>query len=273
MSKKLILLDLDGTALNDEKKLTDGNREAIVAALAGGHRIVVTTGRPLISALTQAKRLGLDGPGSFIVAYNGGVIYDAEKEEIIYQSRISLETVREVFAEAAQRGVHIQTYRNETVLTDPENDDDELRYYCRMIEMQYEIIPDIRELAEEPAKMHSSMLKNAERLIPFRDWINENYTGELDSFLSSPMFLEIVPKGVNKGLAVRKMSEILSWPVEDMIAVGDQANDIPMIREAGIGAAMINGIDAIKAEADYITEADNNHDGVAEVIRKFVPGC
>lgn len=269
MGKKLILLDLDGTALNDEKQLTDGNREAINEAILAGHRVVVTTGRPLKSALTQAKRYGLAGPGSFVVAYNGGIIYDAEQEKVIYQSRISLQTVREVFAQAARMGVHIQTYRNEKVLVDPANDDDELRYYCRTIEMEHEIIPDIALLAEEPSKMHSSMLKNAEKLVPFRDWINENYDGELDSFLSSPMFLEIVPCGVNKGLAVHKMSELLSWPVEDMIAVGDQANDIPMIREAGVGAAMINGIDAAKEAADYVTEADNNHDGVAEVIRRF----
>ena len=269
MGKKLILLDLDGTALNDNKQLTEGNRAAIDEALTAGHRIVVTTGRPLISALTQAKRYGLAGPGSFIVAYNGGVIYDAQKEEIIYQSRVSLDTVREVFAEAASRGVHIQTYRHEKVLVDPKNDDEELKYYCRLIEMEHEVIPDISMLAEEPAKMHSSLLRNKERLAPFRDWIREHYAGELDSFLSSPMFLEIVPFGVNKGLAVHKMSELLSWPVEDIIAVGDEGNDVPMIREAGIGAAMINGIDAAKEAADYITEADNNHDGVAEVIRRF----
>ncbi len=269
MGKKLILLDLDGTALNDEKQLTRGNRRAIGRALMAGHKIVVTTGRPLKSAKAQTVKYGLAGPGSLIVAYNGGIIYDAENDRILFQSRIALETVRKVFAKAAEMGVHIQTYQNEKVIVDPANDDAELRNYCKKIEMEYEVVPDLSALSDEPAKMHSSLLQNSERLLPFRDWINGTFAGELDSFLSSPIFLEIVPCGVNKGLAVRKLSEILDWPVDDMIAVGDEANDIPMIREAGIGAAMANGIDAIHAAADYITKADNNHDGVAEVIEKF----
>ena len=270
MGKKLILLDLDGTALNDEKKLTPGNRQAIDAALAAGHKVVVTTGRPLVSAKKQAERYGLAEPGSLIVAYNGGVIYDTDKQEIIYQSRIRLDIVRKVFAEARKRGVHVQTYRNEKVLVDLCNYDEELKNYCEKIEMEYEVADSIDVLTEEPAKMHSSVLRDDGRLIPFRDWINSTFPDELESFLSSPIYLEIVPRGMNKGTAVHMLKELLDWPLEDIIAVGDEANDVPMIREAGIGAAMINGIDEIKAAADYITSADNNHDGVAEVIYRYV---
>ena len=75
---------------------------------------------------------------------------------------------------------------------------------------------------------------------------------------------------MNKGIAVHKMAELLDCSIEDTIAIGDEANDIPMIREAGIGAAMCNGLAEAKDAADYVTEADNNHNGVAEVIRKFV---
>ena len=269
MKRKLILLDLDGTALNDRKELTEGNRRAIEEALSFGHRVIVTTGRPLRSAKKQAERYALDGPGSLIVAYNGGIIYDPTEKKILYQSRISADTVRRVFRKARQIGVHVQTYRNEKVLVDPANDDAELRNYCRLIEMDYEVIPSIDGFTEEPAKMHSSVLEPTERLTEFRDWINRSFPEELDSFLSSPVFLEIVPHGVNKGLAVHKLAELLNWPAADIIAVGDEANDVPMIREAGLGAAMANGIAEIKAAADYITEADNNHDGVAEVIRRF----
>lgn len=270
MKKKMLLLDMDGTALNDEKQLTEGNRKAINEAFELGHRIVVTTGRPLRSARLLAKRYDLDRPGSLIVAYNGGIIFDVDREETVFKKTIALNTVREVFAKAASMGVHIQTYRNEKVFVDTANDDNELKNYCRIIEMESEVVPDIGLLDEEPAKMHSSLLEHKERLVPFRDWINASYKNELESFLSSPMFLEIVPCGVNKGMAVHKLSEIFDWPIEDIIAVGDEANDIPMIREAGIGAAMANGIDDIKAAADYITATDNNHDGVAEVIRKFM---
>ena len=268
--KKIIFLDLDGTALNDKKELTPGNREAIAAAQAAGHRIVVTTGRPTASARIQAERHGLAGPGSYLISYNGGEIYDIEHEKVLYQQTISLPTVREVFAEAARRDIHIQAYRGDKVLVDPRNDDQEVRAYCSLIEMQFDVIPSIAELAEEPVKLHSSTLVEGDSLIPFRDWINEAYPEELDSFLSAPVFLEIVAHGMNKGNAVRRLAELLDCPIDQTVAIGDEANDVPMIREAGIGAAMIKGIDEAKEAADYITLADNNHDGVAEVIRKFV---
>ena len=282
MGKKLIFLDLDGTALTDDKKLPAGNRKAIDEAMAAGHKIVVTTGRPLASARKQAERHGLAGPGSYIVAFNGGLIYDVEHEKTIFRQTIDLETVREVFAEAARRGVHIQAYRGDKVLVDPQNDDAELQSYCRLIEVDYEVIPDIAELRDEPVKMHSSMLalqpggRDSEAvaaepgLIALRDWINEMYPEKLDAFLSAPVYLEIVSHGMNKGIAVHKMAELLEYPISDTIAIGDEANDIPMIREAGVGAAMCNGLAEAKAAADYVTMADNNHDGVAEVLRKFV---
>ncbi|MBQ9322451.1 MAG: HAD family hydrolase [Eubacterium sp.] len=282
MGKKLIFLDLDGTALTDDKKLPAGNRKAIDEAMAAGHKIVVTTGRPLASARKQAERHGLAGLGSYIVAFNGGLIYDVEHEKTIFRQTIDLETVREVFAEAARRGVHIQAYRGDKVLVDPQNDDAELQSYCSLIEIDYEVIPDIAELRDEPVKMHSSMLalqpggRDSEAvaaepgLVELRDWINEMYPEKLDAFLSAPVYLEIVSHGMNKGIAVHKMAELLDYPISDTIAIGDEANDIPMIREAGIGAAMCNGLADAKAAADYVTIADNNHDGVAEVLRKFV---
>ncbi|MBQ2626811.1 MAG: HAD family hydrolase, partial [Eubacterium sp.] len=266
----------------DDKKLPAGNRKAIDEAMAAGHKIVVTTGRPLASARKQAERHGLAGPGSYIVAFNGGLIYDVEHEKTIFRQTIDLETVREVFAEAARRGVHIQAYRGDKVLVDPQNDDAELQSYCSLIEIDYEVIPDIAELRDEPVKMHSSMLalqpggRDSEAvaaepgLVELRDWINEMYPEKLDAFLSAPVYLEIVSHGMNKGIAVHKMAELLDYPISDTIAIGDEANDIPMIREAGIGAAMCNGLADAKAAADYVTMADNNHDGVAEVLRKFV---
>ena len=78
--------------------------------------------------------------------------------------------------------------------------------------------------------------------------------------------------GVSKGDAVRRLAALLGVPIERTIAVGDQENDLPMIRAAGIGCAMANATDALKAEADYVTERDADHSGVAEIIKKFLPG-
>ena len=74
MKKRLLFLDLDGTLLNDAKEITTGNREALERTLQRGHGVIITTGRPLKSALEQSRRLGLDKPGCYTIAYNGAMV-------------------------------------------------------------------------------------------------------------------------------------------------------------------------------------------------------
>ena len=99
-------------------------------------------------------------------------------------------------------------------------------------------------------------------------WIRENMP-EMDCFFSCEQFLEVVPKGMNKGEAVKMLCKLLDVEIENAVACGDAANDLAMLKAAGIGVAMINGSDEVKAVADYITTRDNNHDGVAEAADKF----
>ena len=80
----------------------------------------------------------------------------------------------------------------------------------------------------------------------------------------------MVTAGVNKGWAVEELCRRLGIPITDAVAAGDEANDISMLRAAGVGAAMCNGIPAAKEAADYVTQRDNNHDGIAEVIERFL---
>ena len=82
--------------------------------------------------------------------------------------------------------------------------------------------------------------------------------------------LELVPPGVNKGNAVRFLCGYLGIPIGHSLAAGDAENDLTMIQAAGIGAAMCNGEAFLKEAADYVTLADNNHDGVAEILEKFI---
>lgn len=94
--------------------------------------------------------------------------------------------------------------------------------------------------------------------------------GKISMFYSSPHYLEHVPEHVSKGHAVKKLCELLQIPLANTVAAGDQENDISMIEAAAVGAAMKNATDAVKASADYITENDCNHSGVAEILRKFI---
>ena len=92
---------------------------------------------------------------------------------------------------------------------------------------------------------------------------------ELDCFFSCQAYLEIVPIGMSKGKAVQMLSHIMNVPITNTVAVGDAANDISMIEAAGVGIAMANATDEVKAAANAVTQRDNNHDGIAEVIQRY----
>ena len=271
MESKILFLDLDGTLLNDQKELTDGNRAAIEAAIARGHHVVIASGRPLKSVRAQAARFGLDGPGCCAIAYNGAVLYDFTEQKQIFRQTIAPEDLYAVFDEAERRGIYIHTYDNEDVIIEPRCDPEIARRYCARLQFDFRFVDDIRQgLSEMPVKAMSIDFAGQEKTDAFRRWILSEMRGRLDSYFSERYFLEIVSAGVNKGEGILKLCEILGVPREMSVAAGDEANDLDMIRAAGVGVAMANAIPDAKAVADYVTQRDNNHDGVAEIIEKFL---
>ena len=271
MKKRILFMDLDGTLLDDAKQITDGNRIALDGALERGHDVVITTGRPLSSALTQAHNLGLDRPGCYLIAYNGAVIYDWAKNAQIFKRALTYEAVYRVFDKANAMGLHIQTYDTWKVLVERRCDDEAVRRYCGKILMEFQVIGDVRtDLTEEPVKCLVIDYDQMAGLLEIQDWIRANMAQEVDCFFSCDQYLEVVPKGMSKGEAVKMLCATLGVETGNAVAVGDAANDLSMIEAAGIGVAMANATDQVKAIADYVTTRDNNHDGIAEVVERFL---
>lgn len=271
MKKRMLFLDLDGTLLNDTKQITEGNRTALDGALERGHDVVITTGRPLKSALDQAHELGMDRPGCYLIAYNGAVIYDWAQKKQIFNRALPYEAVYRVFDKANAMGLHIQTYDTWNVLVEGRCDDAAVRRYCGLIHMDFRVISDVRrDLTEEPVKCLIIDYDRQTELLKMQDWIRTSMEQEVDCFFSCDQYLEVVPKGMSKGEAVKMLCAVLGVEIENAVAVGDAANDLSMIEAAGIGVAMANGTDQVKAAADYVTTHDNNHDGIAEVVERFL---
>lgn len=270
MESKLLFLDLDGTLLNDAKEISDGNRTALDKALSLGHRVVICTGRPLCSAIDMSKRLGLTGEGCYVIAYNGGAVYDVYRGEMLFEQTVPAQAACAVGRRAQELNLHVQTYDNTHVLVNPRCEDELLAQYCKTIRIPYRLVPEYPEtLSHNPPKVLVIAENHAVGEILEKE-INTRFSQDLECFFSNPRFLEIVPRGMNKGNAIRRMCARIGIPVERSIAVGDADNDLSMIQAAGLGVCMRNGTPAMKAAADYITENDNNHDGVAEVVEKFM---
>lgn len=271
MKQKVIFLDLDDTLLNRQKQVSSGNRNAINRALQAGHKVVITTGRPLDCAMRQAVELGLTGEGCYLISFNGAIIYDMFHREIVYSHPLEFGLTTPIFAEAKRRDVHIQTFDDWSTYVEPwcENSK-EIQWYCAKNQVPYTVLPQVADLNQKPNKMLCTSLDDKGKLERFKRWVDEHYSEVIDTYFSCEELLEIVPLGISKGSAVLRLCRMLDLPVENAIACGDAENDITMIRAAGLGVAMRNAIPEAQAAADYITERDCDHDGIAEVIEKFM---
>lgn len=270
MEKRMLFMDLDGTLLNDRKEITPGNRAALEAALQRGHGVIIATGRPLKSAMTQARKLELDKPGCFLIAYNGAMIYDWEKNEQVFARTLRIPTVLDIFDYVNRQGFHIQTYDTWDVLVEPRCDNDIVRGYCDLIRMDFKVIPSVHtDVREEPVKVLIIEKEDLAGIQRLQQEIGTHFGDQVDTFFSNPTYMEVVPVGMNKGQAVKMLCQMLNVPIENAVAVGDAANDLSMIEAAGIGVAMANGTNEVKLVANYVTTCDNNHDGIAEVVERF----
>ena len=136
--------------------------------------------------------------------------------------------------------------------------------------MEYKVIPDVRTLTREPEKVLLIDTNSRDPLNRMKEENAPRYAGKLDFFYSSRELLEIVPTGVNKGTAMMKVAEYLGIKPENTVSAGDAANDIAMLTAAHYGIAMKNADPEVLEVTSLVTENDNNHDGIAEIIEKYL---
>ena len=273
---KILFTDLDGTLLDDNKDISAEDMSAVRKMIAAGHKFVMTTGRPLTSVKKLAGRYGFLEAGFYLVSFNGGLIYDCESQEAILTRYIPVEEVKAIMDAAHACGMHAHTYSGDLVVSEYETE--QLKTYCRLMQMDYVVVKDIREyygqfinvVVKPPIKVNIITPFDHSSLESFRAEMRKTTAGKLFDVFSKPEMLEFSHMKSNKGDAVRFMADFYKVPMDDTIAVGDEENDCPMIEAAGVGVAMANASPVVRNVADYVTERDNNHSGIAEVIEKFV---
>ncbi|MED1124704.1 phosphoglycolate phosphatase [Bacillus atrophaeus] len=238
---KLIAIDMDGTLLNDEQLISEGNRQAIREAEDKGVYVVISTGRTLMTCRELAESLKLS---SYLITANGSEIWDSEfnlvERQLLHTDHIQMmwnlknkhntnfwaSTVDKVW-----RGEFPET------ITDHE-----------WLKFGFDIEDD---------DIRNEVLKELKK------------NKELEITNSSPTNIEVNALGINKAAALAKVSEKLGFTMENVMAMGDSLNDIAMIEKAGVGIAMGNAQDIVKETADWVTDT-NIEDGVAKAIRHWV---
>lgn len=266
---KILFTDLDGTLLTGDKRISDTDLNSIRRMTEAGNQFVIASGRPLPSVLELAGKYDLIRPGLFVSCFNGSVIYDCYNQKTVQRITVPFEDVQYIFDEAIKEGLHVHTYSDNEVIAAA--DTEELKFYLGHIHMPGIISTDFRaHLDHEPSKIIVMSFESRDRLIRFEKE-HEAYTkGRLNTTYSCDFMLEYSSLNGSKGNSLLAMCQFLGVPVSDSIAVGDEENDLSMIMAAGVGVVMANGNDSVKEYADYVTENDNDHNGITEVIEEFI---
>lgn len=264
--RKILFLDLDGTLTNDEKKVTPKTREALMRIQEQGHIVALASGRPTPGIVPVAEAIELEKYGGYVMSFNGGKIIDWKTKKTIFENVMDRKYIPDLLRYARQNNLGMVTYDAKHALVATRMDK-----YIAMEAMFINKIPAymtdvVKYVDYNPNKClftaEPSLLEYHEKMVKKR------FGSELEIYRSSDCFIEVMPKGIDKAAAIKVLIEKLGISREDTIACGDGFNDLEMIRYAGVGVAMENAVDELKAEADDIT-ASNNQDGIAQVIDKY----
>lgn len=266
MIYKMIVLDLDDTLLRDDQTISPRTKQALMDAQEAGMKVVLASGRPTYGMRKIAEELRLKEYGSFILSFNGAKIINCQTNEELFSSTLSPETVHRLYDISQREGVGILTYVGDEIVTETTAPYAEIE--SGLTGMAVNEVDSFVEAVREPV-VKALMLKEAGRLAEVEKKLQEEFDGELSVMRSKPFFLEFTEAGVTKGTSLNYLIGKLGIKREEVIAVGDSYNDLAMIEFAGLGVAMGNAPDDIKAKADYVTDTNMN-DGVAKVVEQFM---
>jgi 5-amino-6-(5-phospho-D-ribitylamino)uracil phosphatase len=276
MRYKLLALDIDGTLVNSRDELTPATSDAISRASEAGIRVVLATGRRYSKALHLVEPLKLDVP---LISASGALIKDPIDHRTLFCARFLPGVLEETLGILASAGHDAVLYADtfsqgfdfycERLAVDPENQSELSEYFKRNAGCAREW-PNLMT-APPPGIFAGFAMDRREKMLALGESLAKRFGDDLYvHILKSPFysgwFCEIEPGGVSKWSAIQHLAR--DWEIgdEEICAVGDDVNDIPMVRGAGMGVAMGNAVAELKAAADRVAPCHDS-DGLVEVVK------
>lgn len=261
---RLIATDLDNTLLDSTGRIPESTAALLHRATERGVLTAVATGRCFPSALEAARTIGARTP---VICYNGSLIKWGDTGEVIARTAIPPETIRQAAAFCRENDLYLQCYdRDDVILC--ERDCPGLRVDPDLAVVGFREIGDYRTFAALPETPKMLIVEQPERVASRLAQLAQRFP-RLEFCQSQPWLIEVLPQNAGKGRALAQLAHIVSVRQEEVLALGDNTNDLPMLRWAGVGVVVANGVPAAKAEADYVCRRERSL-GVEEALLKFV---
>jgi len=272
MRYKLLALDIDGTLLNSKSELTPRTKEAIVRAKERGVIVVLATGRRLAKTLPFVDDLGLSAP---VVIHNGAVIYDIASQQTIVQRGIELAIARDIVDKLDSLDINYVVYTGESagerVVAPIGTWDEEEDLIASYLIESAEFLEHV-DLVAPPVRI--STIDRVPKIEALFELLSRDYAEAMNALVFETELnvwrgIEIIPANCSKGQGLAEVAARLGVGQGEVVAIGDNDNDIEMIAWAGLGIAMDNGSQLLKEQAKKIAPS-YDEDGVAQVIEEFL---
>ena len=266
---KLIALDLDDTLLNDDREISPMNVKALRECAQRGIYVVLCSGRAEDAILPFVRQLQIAGleAGRYLIAINGCSVFDLHKRQNVFCRKVESDVLLRANELAESVGLRSEVYTPDTI-------------YYREETKWTKLDVDLCGLKGVAVQDYESFLKTSftkmlipgepEQLLELQKTLRDEFKERAVIFTSKPYFLELLPPDCGKGEAVTWLANELNIPMSQTMGFGDSMNDESLIRMTGHGVAMSNGLDAIINIADFVTEYNNNNDGIGHFLYSYV---
>ena len=263
---QLLALDLDGTLVTDDLIITQPVKAAIARAGQQGVIVTLSTGRMFQSALQFARELDLAVP---LICYQGAMVRHSLTGETIYHQPVPLEVAQHFIAKTMEQRLHVNSYVDDRLYVAEMNE--AARYYADLARVEANIVGDLLAFTDRPDRAPTKLVVVTEedRTLAVVQEYQAAFGAGLYVTRSHARFAEAVNPQCNKGTALAALAKSLDIPREKVLAIGDNLNDLPMLKWAGLGIAVGNAGPIVQQSAHHVTQG-RFAEGVIEAINEFV---
>ena len=287
---KLVAVDLDGTLLNSYGVVTDESKNIIKKAIEKGTEVVIASGRPIDSVRSIANEIGAN---RFCISGNGSLLYDLKNRKILYKKSIPKHKVLEMIKICEENSIFYSIYTSTTILSKNLNynvlyyhkenltKQEDKKTHINIVEDMYDYVKNLEDenflkitVCDHDEFIFKSIIRKFREIdnIEVLDVAHISRKIIKQGTEEVPIeyyYTEISAKGVDKWGAISYLANLLGIKKQEIITIGDNINDVQMIKNAGLGIAMEKGAPKVLEVANYVTQ-DNNNEGVSNAIKKFI---
>jgi len=254
-----IVLDIDGTVIDDNLVLSGNTVRAINKLADAGKRIIFCTGR-MHGSTVKIIREFFPGRNFPIISYNGSMVIIPGQAEPVIHHQIDPRTSKEIIRFLRKNNVHGHIYVDDRLISEVDND--EIRNYSIHSGMDYVIVDDLIEFIDrKDAPVKILAIGEPEILEEVEKTGIEKFSDKVNIFKSFSIYLDFIPKATNKGIALEELADYMNFNLNETMMIGDGDNDVFAFEVVNYSIAMQNATPKLKENADSITEKDNNHEG------------